>query len=69
LAKIMKTHVIHWRCRISGKTGIGSILLEAVKADLLAKELNEEFPEIEHEAKVPENTSLRSRAAAEPALG
>jgi hypothetical protein len=65
----MKTHVIHWRCRTSGKTGIGSIFLEAVKADLLAKELNEEFPEIEHEAKVPENTSSRSRAAAEPALG
>jgi len=46
----MKTHVIHWKCRISGRTGIGPILLAPEEADLLTKELNEEFPDIQHQA-------------------
>jgi len=50
----MRTHAIHWKCRLSGGIGIGKILLHAETADLIAKELNEEFPEIEHEAKIPE---------------
>jgi|KBSMisStandDraft_5_1062788.scaffolds.fasta_scaffold79090_1 hypothetical protein len=61
----MKTHVIHWRCRISGKTGIGAILLEPEEADFMAKELNEEFPDIQHEAQLAEKATLRSVAIAE----
>ena len=65
----MKTHVIHWKCRLSGKRGVGSILLGPEQADLLAKELNEEFPEIQHEAQLAEKALLRSTSTEEPALG
>jgi hypothetical protein len=56
----MKTHVIHWKCRLSGKSGIGEILLEPEEADRLAKELNEEFPEIQHEAQADEAAAART---------
>ena len=64
-SRIMKTHIIHWRCRLSGKIGMGCILLAPEEADLLVKELNEEFPEIQHEAQLSEKAPLRSIAIAE----
>jgi len=33
----MKTHVIHWKCRISQKTGIGRIFLEGETGHRLRK--------------------------------
>ena len=46
----MKTHVIHWKSNENGKTGIGTLLFEKEEAELLAAELNGDFPHIEHQA-------------------
>ena len=49
----MKTHNIHWRSTLSGGTGTGTKLFEKQEAERLAAELNEEFPDIDHEAVIP----------------
>ena len=49
----MKTHAIHWRSTVSGTAGTGTKLFEKEDADRLAAELNEKYPDIEHEAVIP----------------
>jgi hypothetical protein len=44
-----KSYVIRWRSKVNGRIGKGSRLFEKQEADSLAAELNEEYPEIEHE--------------------
>lgn len=46
----MKTHAIHWKSRATGTIGTGTKLLEKEEAELLAEELNEKFPDIDHKA-------------------
>jgi hypothetical protein len=49
----MKTHAIHWRSTVSGKIGTGSRLFERKEAERLATELNEGYPDIDHDAVIP----------------
>ena len=57
----MKTYVIHWKCTATGTIGTGTKLFEKEKAERLALELNEDYPDIEHQA------VNRARPSAEPA--
>ena len=63
----MKTHAIHWKSTVSGSIGTGTKLFEKEAAERLATELNESYPEIDHEAVIPAPTPA-DPAAAEPAL-
>jgi hypothetical protein len=58
----MKTHAIHWKSTVSGKIGTGTRLFEQKEAERLATELNEDYPDIDHDAVSPVPPS------AEPAL-
>jgi len=58
----MKTHAIHWKSTVSGKIGTGTRLFERKEAERLATELNEDYPDIDHDAVIP------VPASAEPAL-
>ena len=46
----MKTHAIHWKSTTTGTIGTGKKLFEKEEAERLAAELNEKFPDIDHEA-------------------
>ena len=58
----MKTYAIHWRSTVSGKIGTGTRLFEKKEAERLATELNEGYPDIDHDAVIP------VLASAEPAV-
>lgn len=58
----MKTYAIHWKSNLAGTFGTGTKLFEKEEAERLATELNENFPDIDHEAVLPVTT------AAEPAM-
>jgi hypothetical protein len=57
----MKTYAIHWKSIVTGTIGTGTKRFEKEEAERLATELNENYPEIVHEAVIP------VPAAAEPA--
>ena len=46
----MKTHTIRWKSLVNGKIGAGTFLFEKEEAERLAEELNQDYPEILHEA-------------------
>jgi hypothetical protein len=46
-----KSYVIHWKSNVNGRTGVGTIFFDREEAEALAAELNEDYPEIKHEAK------------------
>jgi hypothetical protein len=58
----MKTHAIHWKCTVTGCIGTGTKLFEKEEADSLATELNQKYPDIDHDAVIP------VPASAEPAV-
>lgn len=58
LSAIMKTHAIHWKSSVTGTMGTGTKLFEKSEAERLATELNESYPEIDHEAIFPPMISL-----------
>jgi hypothetical protein len=49
----MKTYAIHWKSNVSGTMGTGTKRFEKDAAERLAKELNENYPEIQHDAIIP----------------
>jgi len=49
----MKTYAIHWKSSVTGTIGTGTKLFEKEAAERLATELNEHFPDIDHEAVIP----------------
>ena len=49
----MKTHAIHWESTVSGSIGTGTKLFGKEEAERLARELNEKYPDIDHEAVIP----------------
>ena len=61
----MKTHAIHWKCTVTGRIGTGTILFEKEEAEGLVRELNEKYPNIDHETVIPA-PRLTGPAAAEP---
>jgi len=58
----MKTYAIHWKSTVTGTIGTGTKRFEKEEAEHLATELNEKYPEIDHEAVIPVPTP------AEPAV-
>ena len=58
----MKTHAIHWKSSVTGGIGTGTKRFEKEEAERLATELNEKYPDIDHDAVIPVPSS------AEPAL-
>ena len=63
----MKTHAIHWKSTVSGSIGTGTKLFEKEEAERLASELNEKYPDIDHDAVIPVLPSAEP-AVAEAAL-
>jgi hypothetical protein len=57
----VKSYAIHWKSCVTGTAGTGTKRFDQEEAELLAKELNENYPEIAHEAIIP------APEAAEPA--
>ena len=49
-AQPAKRHAIRWTSKSSGRRGIGTNRFSQDEAEKLAAELNEEYPDIEHEA-------------------
>ncbi|MGA2865107.1 MAG: hypothetical protein ABSF95_11560 [Verrucomicrobiota bacterium] len=62
----MRTYAIHWKSTVTGTVGTGSRLFEKEEAERLATELNENYPDIDHEAVIPVPPSAE-RADAQPA--
>jgi hypothetical protein len=62
----MKTHAIYWKSTINGQVGTETKLFEKEAAERLAKELNEEYPDIDHEAVIPVPVAADSKVL-EPA--
>jgi len=44
-----KSYVIQWKSLVNGRSGKGTKLFEWEEAQLLANELNQGYPDIEHE--------------------
>jgi hypothetical protein len=63
----MKTHAIFWKSVVSGQIGIGTKRFEKAEAERLAAELNEEYPDITHEAVIPAPAADRPAAVVETA--
>jgi len=61
----MKTHAIHWRSLLTGTIGTGTKRFEKEEAERLAKELNESYGDIVHEAVIPAPPAAE-RPALEP---
>jgi hypothetical protein len=61
----MKTHAIHWKSTVNGTHGTGTKFFEKKEAERLATELNEGYPDIDHEAVIPVPAAAES-AVAEP---
>ena len=62
----MKTYAIHWKCNDTGRLGTGTMRFDKEGAERLALELNQKFPNIDHEAVIPAPSSPEP-AVAEPA--
>jgi hypothetical protein len=43
-------YVIYWKSKVNGRTGRGTKQFDREEAEKLANELNQEYPQIEHEA-------------------
>jgi len=44
-----KTYVIRWKSKTNGRCGTGTTMFDGKEAELLAEELNRDYPEIEHQ--------------------
>jgi hypothetical protein len=62
----MKIYAIHWKSIVNGSIGTGTKLFEREVAERLAMELNESYPDINHEAVISVHSTPESEAA-EPA--
>jgi len=61
----VKTYTIHWKSSVTGTFGTGTKRFEKEQAERLAAELNESYPEIDHEAVIPAPKAAEP-VAAEP---
>jgi len=53
----MKTYAIHWKSSVTGTIGTGTKRFEKEDAERLVAELNENYPDIDHEAVIPAPTA------------
>ncbi len=60
-----KTYLIRWKSKVNGRAGRGSKLFERDEAERLVAELNQEYPEIEHELIDAERDPRINRPTAE----
>jgi hypothetical protein len=58
----MKTYAIRWKSAVNGRIGTGTGRFEKEEAERVARELNDKYPNIDHEAVIPRSLS------AEPAV-
>jgi len=56
-----KNYVIRWKSKINGRTGMGTTLFAKDEAEMLAGELNRDYPDFEHDC-----VNTRSKPCAEP---
>ena len=56
-----KLFIIQWKSKVNGRAGKGAKLFTEEEANELARELNQEYPQIEHEAVNTEREAERSR--------
>jgi hypothetical protein len=63
----MKTHAIHWKSTVTGAIGTGTKRFEKEEAERLATELNQNYPDIIHEAVVSVPLAAQP-VSVEPAL-
>jgi hypothetical protein len=61
----MKTYAIHWKSSVTGTIGTGTKRFEKEEAERLATELNQSYPDIDHEAVGPVPPAAKL-AGAEP---
>jgi hypothetical protein len=45
-----KKYIIRWKSKVNGRAGKGTKLFDREEAETLAEELNQEYPQIQHEA-------------------
>jgi hypothetical protein len=60
-----KKYIIQWKSKQNGRTGRGTKLFDRGQAEELVEELNQEYPDIEHELR--EATDHLSEVGAQPA--
>ena len=61
-----KTYVIQWKSKVNGRAGRGTRHFSLEDAERLVDELNQEYPNIHHEALDPESAaSEQAQAVAE----
>ena len=52
-----KKYVIQWKSKVNGRAGKGTKLFDREEADRLVRELNYEYPQIEHHVVLAEHES------------
>ena len=57
-------YAIYWKSTVSGQIGTGTKRFEKEDAEHLATELNEDYPDIVHEAVIPVLAAAESAVAA-----
>jgi hypothetical protein len=60
------SYVIQWKSKVNGRAGRGTKRFEKDEVEQLIKELNREYPQIEHETVAVSATE--SESVAEPAV-
>jgi hypothetical protein len=63
---VVATHAIRWKSFVNGSIGTAPGLFAKEEAERLATELNEKYPDIDHEAVIPSPPSAEPEVA-EPA--
>ena len=58
----MNVYAIQWKSSVSGAVGTGTKRFEKEEDERLATELNESYPEIDHEAVIPAPIAVESAA-------
>jgi len=56
-------YAIQWKSKTNGRAGKGTKLFERNEAQRLAAELNQEYPEIEHEAVEADTKEVAAHAS------
>ena len=59
----MKEYAIYWKSVVSGQIGTGTKRFKKEDAERLAAELNEDYPDILHEAVIPAPVAVESEVA------
>jgi hypothetical protein len=64
----IQTYAIRWKSLVNGSIGTGPGLFAKEEAERLATELNEKYPDIDHEAVIPAPASAEPVSEPAPQL-